>query len=102
MRTIYIIGMLLGSLFASAQTSIPEVLHQVAANNPELRANRQLIQSRKLEVRLDNNLADPSVSYSLSLHVEQLQVDLVRLEHIRVAPLQTGGKERGQRLSNDE
>ena len=64
MRTIYIIGMLLGSLFASAQTSIPEVLHQVAANNPELRANGQLIQSRKLEARLDNNLADPSVSYS--------------------------------------
>lgn len=48
----------------SAQTSLEEVLRSVEANNKELRANGQLIQSQKLEARLDNNLPDPSVSYS--------------------------------------
>ena len=51
-------------MWATAQGSIDEVLRSVATNNPELRANGQLIQSRKLEARLDNNLPDPSVSYS--------------------------------------
>ena len=64
MKAYYISILLCCAMWASAQTSIEEVLRSVAANNPELRANGQLIQSRKLEARLDNNLPDPSVSYS--------------------------------------
>ena len=47
-----------------AQTSIDEVLHSIEANNKELQANRQLITAQKLESKLDNNLPDPSVSYT--------------------------------------
>lgn len=47
-----------------AQTSMEEVLRSVEANNKDLRANSRLIQSQKLEARLDNNLPDPSVSYT--------------------------------------
>lgn len=64
MKIYYIIILLGCSMWATAQGSIDEVLRSVATNNPELRANGQLIQSRKLEARLDNNLPDPSVSYS--------------------------------------
>ena len=48
----------------SAQTSIEDVLRSVEANNKDLQANSQLLQSQKLEAKLDNNLPDPSVSYS--------------------------------------
>ena len=64
MKAYAIFILLCCATLVSAQTSIDEVLRSVAANNPELRANGQLIQSRKLEARLDNNLPDPSVSYS--------------------------------------
>lgn len=37
----------------SAQTSIEDVLRSVEANNKDLRANSQMIQSQKLEARLD-------------------------------------------------
>lgn len=49
---------------ASAQTSIDEVLRSIETNNKELQANRQMITAQKLEARLDNNLPDPSVSYT--------------------------------------
>lgn len=62
----YIIGaalaLFIGSL--SAQTSIDRVLRSVEANNKDLRANIQRVESQKLEARLDNNLPDPSVTYS--------------------------------------
>ena len=49
----------------SAQTSIEDVLRSVEANNKDLQANSQLVQSQKLEAKLDNNFArNPSVSYS--------------------------------------
>ena len=48
----------------SAQTSIEDVLRSVEANNKDLQANSQLVQSQKLEAKLDNNLPDPSVSNS--------------------------------------
>lgn len=56
------LSLLTGGL--SAQTSVEEVLRSVEANNRDLRANGQWIQSQKLEARLDNNLPDPSVSYT--------------------------------------
>lgn len=49
---------------AGAQTSIEKVLSSIEANNKDLRANSQLVTARKLEARLDNNLSDPSVSYT--------------------------------------
>ncbi len=49
---------------ASAQTSIDEVLQQIETNNKELRANAQLVTAQKLQARMENNLPDPSVSYS--------------------------------------
>mgnify|MGYP004665323263 FL=1 len=49
---------------ASAQTSIDEVLRQIETNNKELRANAQLVTAQKLQARMENNLPDPSVSYS--------------------------------------
>ena len=54
----------LTALSANAQASIEEVLRSVEANNKELQANRQMVTAQKLEARLDNNLADPSVSYT--------------------------------------
>lgn len=56
------LSLLAGGL--SAQTSVEDVLRSVEANNRDLRANGQLIQSQKLEASLDNNLPDPSVSYT--------------------------------------
>lgn len=56
------LSLLTGGL--SAQTSVEDVLRSVEANNRDLRANGQWIQSQKLEASLDNNLPDPSVSYT--------------------------------------
>lgn len=56
------LSLLAGGL--SAQTSVEDVLRSVEVNNRDLRANGQLIQSQKLEASLDNNLPDPSVSYT--------------------------------------
>ncbi|MEG2067874.1 MAG: TolC family protein [Tannerellaceae bacterium] len=49
---------------ASGQTRVDEVLRSIETNNKELRANIQFTLARKIETRLDNNLPDPSVSYS--------------------------------------
>lgn len=48
---------------ASGQTSIDQVLQGIEANNGELKASYQLTTARKLEAGLENNLADPTVSY---------------------------------------
>lgn len=48
---------------ASGQTSIDQVLQGIEANNRELKASYQLTTARKLEAGLENNLADPTVSY---------------------------------------
>lgn len=48
-----------------AQTaSIDRALRSIEANNIDLKAHAQRIASQKLESRTDNNLPDPSVSYS--------------------------------------
>lgn len=51
-------------LRAGAQTSMEEVLRSIEVNNKELQANGQLTVAKKLEAKLDNNLEDPSVSYT--------------------------------------
>ncbi len=65
------LALLLGGSIAtgSAQTaqqavSIRQVLQWVEANNKELQANSQQLTARKLEVKAENNLPDPTVSYS--------------------------------------
>ncbi len=47
-----------------AQNGIEQVLRSIEANNKELQANAQLLTSQKLEAKTDNNLPDPSLSYS--------------------------------------
>lgn len=44
--------------------NIDEVLRRIEANNKELQANAQLITSQKLENKSENNLPDPTLSYS--------------------------------------
>ena len=65
-----IISTIIGSaLFAlmgevHAQSGIEQVLKNIESNNKELQANAQLTASQKLEAKTDNNLADPTLSYS--------------------------------------
>lgn len=63
-RFILTIALVASAMGAGAQTSIEEVLRSVETNNKELQANRQLVTAQKLESKLDNNLPDPSVSYT--------------------------------------
>ena len=55
---------LAATLRAEAQSSIEEVLRSVEANNKELQATRQQVEAQTLEAKLDNNLPDPTVTYS--------------------------------------
>lgn len=43
---------------------IDAILQQIAANNKELKAQNHLISSQKLENKVENNLSDPTLSYS--------------------------------------
>lgn len=52
------------TLSAGAQVSIDDVLHSVEANNKTLKANQHYVAARKIEAKLDNNLADPTVTYT--------------------------------------
>lgn len=49
---------------AKAQSSLTQVLRQIEQNNKELQANQQLTDAGKWQVRTENNLPDPSVSYA--------------------------------------
>ena len=51
------------SLGAQAQ-QLDSVLRQIEQNNKELQAQQQLTEAAKMEVRTQNNLEDPKVSYS--------------------------------------
>ena len=52
------------TIVAQAQTTMDEVLRQVETNNRELQAARQYYELQLLESKSENNLPDPSVSYS--------------------------------------
>lgn len=52
------------TIAAQAQTTMDEVLRQVETNNRELQAARQYYELQLLESKSENNLPDPSVSYS--------------------------------------
>ena len=67
MRSLIILGLAWAAFSspAGAQSlSMDEVLRQVEANNKELKANYQSLKAQKVEAKLDNNLPDPSVTYS--------------------------------------
>ena len=65
MKSIITIALLASAtLCASAQTDIEKVLRSVEAGNKELQAARQLTTSRKIEAATENNLPDPTVTYS--------------------------------------
>lgn len=63
-RYIMIIALATASLSLSGQTSVDRVLRDIEANNKELKAGNQLSAARKLEAGMENNLPDPSVSYT--------------------------------------
>lgn len=65
-RIILLTAALLAWLGVQGQTgtSIEQVLRTIETNNKELKANAQLITSKKLAAKTDNNLPDPSLSYS--------------------------------------
>lgn len=63
-RFILTIAWLSTALAAGAQLSVGEVLRSVEANNKELQANRRLVDAQKWEARAENNLPDPTVTYS--------------------------------------
>lgn len=62
----YIVILLLLSCgtYLSAQDQINNVLQQIEANNPELKANAHLFKAEVSETRSTNNLANPTVSFS--------------------------------------
>lgn len=63
-RYIMIIALATAGLSLSGQTSVDRVLRDIEANNKELKAGNQLSAARKLEAGMENNLPDPSVSYT--------------------------------------
>lgn len=52
------------TLTGQAQSNVDDILRSIQANNKELQANQQTVNSQKLENQLNNNLPDPSISYS--------------------------------------
>lgn len=63
-RYIMIIALATAGLSLSGQTSVDRVLRDIEVNNKELKAGNQLSAARKLEASMENNLPDPSVSYT--------------------------------------
>ncbi len=65
MKQILLAGILfVGILPVSAQDAVTEILHQIALNNKELRANQRLMDSRKAASEMEMNLPDPTISYT--------------------------------------
>lgn len=67
MKRILIFSIITFFLYAgmcAQSVDIDEVLRRIEANNKELQANAQLITSQKLENKSENNLPDPTLSYS--------------------------------------
>lgn len=63
-RYIFLILVLLTFTGVQAQTGIEQILRNIEANNKDIKSNVQLTEAQKLEAKTDNNLPDPTVSYS--------------------------------------
>lgn len=60
-----LIALMMGGNNAHAQDdAIDAILRQIEANNKELKANREVIRSQKLENKTANNLPDPTLTYA--------------------------------------
>lgn len=46
------------------QSGIGQILKNIGASNKELQTDTQLVTSQKLEAKADNNLPDPTLSYT--------------------------------------
>lgn len=62
--TFTIIIILAATVSRAQTTGLQQVLNSIEANNKELQAGKQLIESQKLEAKTDNNLPDPTFSYA--------------------------------------
>ncbi|MDD6209816.1 MAG: TolC family protein [Bacteroidales bacterium] len=63
MKRLIIISCLFLAIAGQAQNNIDEILQSIEASNRELQAQRELMQTQKLEAKTGNYLADPSVEY---------------------------------------
>lgn len=59
-----IVGILLGFQQLDAQESVEQILQQIERNNPELKANQELMKAQIWDTKSTNNLANPTVSFS--------------------------------------
>ena len=66
MKQYFIAALLLcGNLYAqNEENGIAAILRQIEQNNPQLQANAQRVTAQQWENRAENNLPDPTVSYS--------------------------------------
>lgn len=65
MKKHIILILLAGSIFpAKSQNSIQSILQQIEINNLQLKANEQVLTASKWNNKSENNLANPSLSYS--------------------------------------
>lgn len=64
-KIVLVVALFCGVAVLRAQTSsIEQVLKSIEQNNRELQAGEQTTRAEKIEVRTENNLEDPSVSYA--------------------------------------
>lgn len=63
-KTMILAALLCSAVVLSAQTTLEEVLRSVEMNNKELQAGFNDFQAQSLDVKSQNNLKNPSLSYS--------------------------------------
>ena len=62
--TILLVSLALAAGMHAQGDAIDAILQQIEANNKQLRANAGLVSAQKLENKAENNLPNPSLSYS--------------------------------------
>lgn len=68
-RVVIILAALVGSISASAQTTMEQFLAAVEAGNPTLQAAGEMASAEAYSARIANNLADPHVGYEYGWNV---------------------------------
>lgn len=59
-----VVGLFLSFQQLDAQESLDQLLKQIERNNPELKANQELMKAQVWDTKSTNNLANPTVSYA--------------------------------------
>ena len=62
--TLLLVTLALAAGMHAQDNAIDAILQQIEANNKQLRANTSLVTAQKLENKAENNLPNPSLSYS--------------------------------------